>query len=225
MSSEIVPLNNGHIQIIIHMCKVSSRSLLSSHTFCSIQWLADSEGADKTAWPRGYKTFSCSSQLSMKFFMLINLRLVTIANSFLLNIAEHENFSANKYENANFCWQPTFVGIFIFIRRENFMLSWVEHEKKFFNLWAWSDCADAQADLVLRCRHTPEDTFSHGVAHLMYNENRKKKQEIVTRCNKSTKYIWVFVVYKDFAAGFLLELNIISLYFRGEDTKRCNISG
>ena len=46
----------------------------------------------------------------MKFFMLINLRLVTIANSFLLNIAEHENFSANKYENANFCWQPTFVG-------------------------------------------------------------------------------------------------------------------
>ena len=32
-----------------------------------------------------------------------------IANSFLLNIAEHENFSANKYENAN--------------SRENFMLS------------------------------------------------------------------------------------------------------
>ena len=30
--------------------------------------------------------------------------LLTIANSFLLNIAEHENFSANKYENANYCW-------------------------------------------------------------------------------------------------------------------------
>ena len=27
-----------------------------------------------------------------------------IANSFLLNIAEHENFSANKYENAKYCW-------------------------------------------------------------------------------------------------------------------------
>ena len=26
------------------------------------------------------------------------------ANSFLLNIAEHGNFSANKYENANYCW-------------------------------------------------------------------------------------------------------------------------
>ena len=25
-------------------------------------------------------------------------------NSFLRNIAEHENVSANKYENANYCW-------------------------------------------------------------------------------------------------------------------------
>ena len=36
----------------------------------------------------------------MKFIRLINLKLLTIAISFLLNIAEHENFSANKYENA-----------------------------------------------------------------------------------------------------------------------------
>ena len=56
------------------------------------------------ARPRGYNTFSCSSQLSMKFILLINLNLLKIANSFLLNIAEHENFSANKYENANYCW-------------------------------------------------------------------------------------------------------------------------
>ena len=48
--------------------------------------------------------FSCSTQLSMKFVPLINLKLLTTANSFLLNIAEHENFSANKYENANYCW-------------------------------------------------------------------------------------------------------------------------
>ena len=26
----------------------------------------------------------------------------------------------------------------------------------------WSDCADAQADLGLRCPHMPEDTFSQG---------------------------------------------------------------
>ena len=32
---------------------------------------------------------------------------------------------------------------------------------------SWSDCADAQADLGLRCPHMPEDTFSHGPARIM----------------------------------------------------------
>ena len=44
------------------------------------------------------KLFSCSTQLSMKFFMLINLILLKIANSYLLSMAEHENFFANKYD-------------------------------------------------------------------------------------------------------------------------------
>ena len=48
------------------------------------------------------KPFSCSTQLSMKFVLLINRKL-TIANSCLLNIAEYENFTSNKYENANYC--------------------------------------------------------------------------------------------------------------------------
>ena len=30
----------------------------------------------------------------------------------------------------------------------------------------WSDCAYAQADRDLRCPHMPEDTFSHGAAHI-----------------------------------------------------------
>ena len=47
--------------------------------------------------------FVLNSALSMKYVLLINLNLLTIANSFLLNIAENENFSANKYENANYC--------------------------------------------------------------------------------------------------------------------------
>ena len=29
----------------------------------------------------------------------------------------------------------------------------------------WSDCADAQADLGIRCPQMPEDTFSYGSAH------------------------------------------------------------
>ena len=44
------------------------------------------------------------AQLSMKFVLLINLKLLTTANSFLLNIAEHGNFSGNKYVNANYYW-------------------------------------------------------------------------------------------------------------------------
>ena len=43
--------------------------------------------------PRGYNFFSFSTQLSMKFVLLINLDLLTTANSFLLNIAEPENIS------------------------------------------------------------------------------------------------------------------------------------
>ena len=89
---------------------------------------ANREGPDLSAYscrlisteysgPEVITLFSCSTQLSMKFFMLINLKLLTMPNSFLLNRSEHENFSANEYENANY------VGIFIFISRENFMLS------------------------------------------------------------------------------------------------------
>ena len=54
--------------------------------------------------PEVIKLFSCSNQLSMEFSMPINLILQKAANSFLLNRAEHENFSANKYENASYCW-------------------------------------------------------------------------------------------------------------------------
>ena len=47
------------------------------------------------------KLFSCSNQLGMKLARLTNLKLLTFENSFLLNITEHENFSANEHENAN----------------------------------------------------------------------------------------------------------------------------
>ena len=77
---------------------------------CNIIWKTN--GNFKTghsSGPEVVKLSLCSTQLSIKFFLLINLRLLTIANSFLLNIAEKENFSANKHENA----------------------SWVEQEKSF----------------------------------------------------------------------------------------------
>ena len=58
----------------------------------------------------------------MKFALLINLKLLAVAFFFLLNIAEHENFS-------NKCEKATVVGIFIFIRRE--ISCSAEHEKHF----------------------------------------------------------------------------------------------
>ena len=45
--------------------------------------------------------FSCTTELSIKFFLLINIKM------------------------------PTTVGILIFMSRKNFMLKWVEHEKSF----------------------------------------------------------------------------------------------
>ena len=57
--------------------------------------------------PEVIKHWPCSTQLSMKFVLLLNLKLLIIANTFLQNIAEHE----------------TIVGIFIFVSRENFKLS------------------------------------------------------------------------------------------------------
>ena len=41
---------------------------------------------------------------SAEFVLLITFKLLQIAKSSLHKIAEHEDFSANKYENANYCW-------------------------------------------------------------------------------------------------------------------------
>ena len=43
--------------------------------------------------PEVIKLFSCSTHLSMKLVLLENLKLLTIANYFLLNIFENNNIS------------------------------------------------------------------------------------------------------------------------------------
>ena len=67
-------------------------------------------------WARGYKTFFMLHSAEHEICPA-NKSQITNNCNFFSAIAEYENFSANKYENA------TKVGIFIFIRRENFMLS------------------------------------------------------------------------------------------------------
>ena len=80
-----------------------------------IRQLALSDTNTTISGPELMRLFSCSTQLSMKFVLLIKLKVFTIANSFLLNTADNENFSANIYE------VPTIVGIIIFKSREIFM--------------------------------------------------------------------------------------------------------
>ena len=83
-----------------------------------------------------------------------------IKHFFMLNSAEHENFSANKYENANYLLAEKFSCSAMFLKKEfaivsnlrficrtKFMLSWVEHEKSIIT--SGSDFMDAQADLSL----------------------------------------------------------------------------
>ena len=64
---------------------------------CLNCWILTNSAEFCDVWPRPevIKLFSCSTQLSMKFSLLINMKM------------------------------PTIVGIFIFISRENFMLSYV----------------------------------------------------------------------------------------------------
>ena len=47
---------------------------------------------------------SCSTQLSMKFYLLINSKLQISTVVFLLSLAECEIFHAYEYENANISW-------------------------------------------------------------------------------------------------------------------------
>ena len=63
----------------------------------------------------------------MKLVLLVNLKLLIIANYFLLNEAEHQNLSAGKYENANYCWH-----FHIYWQRKFHAHAW----KKVYNLGA-----------------------------------------------------------------------------------------
>ena len=63
--------------------------------------------ANKSQITNNFKFFFAKynwAYIYVYFFSLQNLKSLTFSNSFLLNIAEHEAFSAKRYENANYCW-------------------------------------------------------------------------------------------------------------------------
>ena len=47
--------------------------------------------------------FAMLNSAEHDIFLLITIKLLTLCNSYLLNIANNENFSANKQEKANYC--------------------------------------------------------------------------------------------------------------------------
>ena len=75
------------------------------------------------AWPRGYKTCSCSTQLSMKFILLINVKMPTIVGilTFIGMIKQH--LRDLEHETSSF------VGILIFMSNCNFVLSELSMKK------------------------------------------------------------------------------------------------
>ena len=85
------------------------------------------------AWdpgPRGYKTiFSCSTQLRMKFVQL--MKKIKLQQFKLFSCTAELTMNYFLLINIK---MPTTVGILIFISRKNFMLNWVEYEKMFYDL-------------------------------------------------------------------------------------------
>ena len=114
--------------------------------------------------------FSCPTQLSMKFVLLTYLKLFTAAKSFWLNIAGHDIFPANKYENAKnatYCWH-----FHIYYQRKfhaQLSCAW----KKFYNLEA-------------KCLHPPFYTF---VRLWLTAELEKRIQSLEMRCYRKLQTI------------------------------------
>ena len=79
-------------------------------------------------WPRGYKTFLCSTRMSTKFQLLIKTKIPTDEEVYC--------FKSRKccIYRANIVKMPTTVGILTFMSRINFVLSWVENGKSFITL-------------------------------------------------------------------------------------------
>ena len=100
----------------------------------------------------GIKTFSCSTQLSIKFVLLINLKILTVANSFLLNSAEHENLFL-------YIWKRQLLLAFSYSLAEKISFS-AELSMNFFitsgfgHHWTWAPC-------VTSCNFYPEKIFTN----------------------------------------------------------------
>ena len=84
------------------------------------------------AWVRGYKILSCSTQLSMKFFLLINVKMPTIVG--ILTFMSRKN-SILGWSEPGKSWISRYFFTYGHLKFHA-QLSWAW--KKFYNLGAWS---------------------------------------------------------------------------------------
>ena len=70
-SKSALGLNNFVLQFVYTVINIKVKVTV---TRCRLLCI----GYSIKAWARGYKTFSCSTQLSMKFSLLINVQMPTI---------------------------------------------------------------------------------------------------------------------------------------------------
>ena len=56
------------------------------------------------SWPRDYKTFSCSTQLSMKFFLLINVKMPTIVGILTFMSGKNSILGLSEPKNSWISW-------------------------------------------------------------------------------------------------------------------------
>ena len=84
------------------------------------------EAPDKTGTgPEVIKLFSWSTQLSMKFFLLINVKMPTIVGILTFMSGKNSILGLSEPKKAKF------LDICILMSIQNFMLNSVEHEKSF----------------------------------------------------------------------------------------------
>ena len=88
--------------------------------------------------PQGYKLFSCSTQLSTKFILLINFKMPKLVC--ILTFISMINTTSEKLKARNFF----FVGILAFMSSRNFL----EHEKSFITSGLGSH---VKSDIIMLC--------------------------------------------------------------------------
>ena len=88
---------DGGVAIHLKKC-VSCQIFKLCVNFLAVLAISDQPG------PKVIKLFPFSTQLSMKFYLLINTKLLISTVVLLLSLAECKTFYAYEYENANISW-------------------------------------------------------------------------------------------------------------------------